>query len=289
MKSGLFLGLSTVDLLFAIPSYPKEDSKSVATRYVAAAGGPATNSAVVFAALGGRARLLSSVTDEGIGSIALADLRVHGVEHYPLALLQPAPNVLSTIVINESNGSRTIFTTPSIHSDASFALNAARLPELIAGSDVLMLDGHQVALAAEAARIAHDLHVPVVLDGDLYRDGVEQLLPLVDAVIFGKTFKMPGCAGAEEIIDRMRSAGVRQIAATQGGDPIIFASEGRSGIIPVRAVKPLDTLAAGDFFHGAFCFDFCAGRDFETALRFASDIATRSVESWGPREWLSSL
>jgi sugar/nucleoside kinase (ribokinase family) len=289
LKIGLFLGLTTVDLLFALPVYPIEDSKSVASEFLAAAGGPATNAAVVFAALGGQARLVSSLPDEGVGNIARADLRAHGVEHHPLRMDQPAPEVLSAIAVSGANGSRTILTTPSLHSDAPLALNAGRLPELIVGCDVLMLDGHQVTLAAEAARLARAGNVPVVLDGDIYRAGVEELLPLVDAVIFGKTFEMPGCAGPQAIIDRMLSAGARHVAATQGGDPILFASEGRAGTIPVAAVTCLDTLAAGDFFHGAFCFDFCVSGDFETALRFASRIATRSVETWGPREWLKSL
>jgi sugar/nucleoside kinase (ribokinase family) len=286
---GLFLGLTTVDLLFGVDRYPLEDSKNTARRYVAAAGGPATNAAVAFARLGGRARLLSSLGRGEIARIAAADLQIQGIDHHDLTAERVEDPALSAIAVSQDNGSRTIFTSPAIDDAAPFEANAAHLAECVAQADIVLLDGHQMALAQEAARIARGGGVPVVLDGDLYRDGLEDLMSFVDVAIFGKSFAMPGCATVAETMSKIASLGIRHVAATQGGDPIVFASNGQSGSIAIPPVTAIDTLAAGDFFHGAFCLRYSETSDVEQALRFASVVATRSIMAWGPREWLASL
>ena len=58
---GLFLGLSTIDLLYPVHHFPDEDSKVKADSYYTFLGGPATNAAITFAALGGDATLVSAI------------------------------------------------------------------------------------------------------------------------------------------------------------------------------------------------------------------------------------
>ena len=48
IKSGLFVGLITLDLIYLADSPPKNNQKLVATDYTVAAGGPATNAAVTL-------------------------------------------------------------------------------------------------------------------------------------------------------------------------------------------------------------------------------------------------
>ena len=60
MKKGLFLGLSTVDLLYVIEEFPEPDSKNQAETLQYHAGGPALNASVAFQFLGGMAIFCSS-------------------------------------------------------------------------------------------------------------------------------------------------------------------------------------------------------------------------------------
>jgi sugar/nucleoside kinase (ribokinase family) len=47
-------------------------------------------------------------------------------------------------------------------------------------------------------------------------------------------------------------------------------------------IKAVDTLGAGDIFHGAFCH-YILQQDFPTALSNAAKVAARSCESFGTR------
>lgn len=71
---------------------------------------------------------------------------------------------------------------------------------------------------------------------------------------------------------------------TRGGKSIRTAN-GEIGIEPVECV---DSLVAGDIFHGAFCYAHLEKEyAFEEALRYASGVAGESVKYRGPRAWMN--
>ena len=55
VPSAAFVGLTTLDLIYSVETYPAENKKIVARRQGMYAGGPATNAAAAFASLGGGA------------------------------------------------------------------------------------------------------------------------------------------------------------------------------------------------------------------------------------------
>jgi sugar/nucleoside kinase (ribokinase family) len=283
---GLFVGLTTVDAIFGLDRYPLEDSKTIARRYTLAAGGPASNAAVVFGYLGGRARLVSGLGRGVLARIAHDDLRLHGIEHVDLCKEEEHEPALSAILTAAETRSRTICTTPAIARQVCGPFDPERVSEYLAQAAVLLLDGHELDLAIAVAQVARQRGVPVVLDGDLYAPAVEDLLPLVDTVIFGKSFVAPDAEDTEDLFAFFRSFGVRHVAATRGQQPLVFLSEERRGSIAIEPVEAVDTLGAGDVFHGAFCYSLCRGRDFESALRFAARVATASVTRFGTRTWM---
>jgi sugar/nucleoside kinase (ribokinase family) len=283
---GCFVGLTTVDIIFAFDGYPEEDTKNTARKHTIAAGGPASNAAVAFSFLGGDARLISSLGTSSISEIARGDLARYAIRHLDISEGREREPTLSAIAIAGNSGSRTIFTSPGINDEADALPYEERISTCIAGVDVLLLDGHQKKLAVHMARLAKDSNIPVVLDGDLFQSNTEILLPFVDTVIFGKSFCVPGAANNQEVFRYFGSFGVKNVVATNGAQPIEFVSNGCSGSMAVEKVSVLDTLAAGDFFHGAFCYSYVVNRDIHKALRFAASIATRSVTVFGTRDWM---
>lgn len=286
--NGSFLGLTTVDVIFGFDRYPIEDTKNTARHYTVAAGGPASNAAVVFSYLGGMARLVSSLGKSPFSAIARADLAGRGVQHIDLTPDRDADPALSAITIAEDSGSRTILTSPAIDDDSPGLFNNPdELGAIVTRADILLLDGHRTSLAVDAARLARSAGVPVILDGDLYRPNLESLFPLVDMVIFGKSFTVPGNETAVNIFAYLGSFGIKHMIATHGHNPIVFMTDGVLGRAPVDSVMVVDTLGAGDFFHGAFCYNFAVHRDIDRAIRFGAKVAARSVASFGTRHWMT--
>ena len=58
------------------------------------------------------------------------------------------------------------------------------------------------------------------------------------------------------------------------------------GSIDVPTVKIIDSLGAGDIFHGAFCH-FILFKSFVEALTQASLIAAASCQAFGTRRWMN--
>ena len=61
------------------------------------------------------------------------------------------------------------------------------------------------------------------------------------------------------------------------------------GHCPPPVVEAVDTLGAGDIFHGAYCHFLGQGSSFTDALELAGRIAAQSCRYFGTREWISHL
>jgi len=288
MPRALFFGLTTVDLVFVIQGLPLEDSKNSATQSFYLAGGPATNAAITFASLGGQSQLVSALGSHSIAQIAHKDLASYNVPHMNLVSSSTYQPAVSSILINEVNGSRTIVTSKSI--DQKEALTEEVRKEL--AREVLhadLFDGQIFEADLEIAETFLRAGKPVVLDGDLYTAGLEKLLPFVDCVIFGSNFKVDGADDSQSIAQWFQSFGIDRVSRTRGGDSIQVWEGSNYSEIDIEEIKPKDTLGAGDIFHGAFLFFYLTGCDFQRSLEKARDIATLSTKTYGTRDWIEHI
>jgi sugar/nucleoside kinase (ribokinase family) len=283
---GLFVGLTTVDVIFSFTRFPKEGTKNTADRYAIAAGGPASNAAVAFSHLGGTAHLISALGKSNLAALAKRDLKCYHVHHIDLTETRVDDPAFSAIAISEESGSRTILTSPAIDDDLRSADNGEGWASVVDNVDIVLLDGHQTRVAEVIASRAKESGKPVVLDSDLYKPGLEAFLSMVDVAIFGKSFAVCGTEDSVDLLKYFASYGIADVVATNGARPIRFLSGGAMGRVDVEPVHAVDTLAAGDFFHGAFCFGLTQGLSLEKALRLASNVAGRSVSNFGTRAWM---
>lgn len=152
------------------------------------------------------------------------------------------------------------------------------------------VDGQYMPLCIAAARAAHQREIPVVLDSGSWKPGMAKLLPLVDTVICSADFRPPGCRTEEQVIQFLCSREVRRIAITRGASTVRYVEGGQRGEIHIRKVRAVDTLGAGDIFHGAYCYYACnPARSFRDALTEAGRVATFSCRYAGTRLWMQSF
>lgn len=284
VRTGLFVGLVTLDLVQRVDKAPGPNEKVVASSVDVAAGGPATNAAVTFAALGGEATLLTALGAGPLRSAVSDDLSRHGVAVVDAAAPgHPGPPV-SSVVVTAGTGERSVV---SRNAEQAGTTVPADLRDLVGGADVLLVDGHLADLARAAVEAAGRARVRVVLDGGSWKPTLADVLPGVDAAVCSADFSVPGCDSVEESAMALVSAGVPFVAFTDGPRPIRWWTTNAAGIVDVDPVTALDTLGAGDAFHGAFAFAVAAGADLAEALGLAAAVASVRVEYVGPRTWLS--
>ena len=278
----LFIGRSTFDLGYACPRYPAENGKLSATHFWSGAGGGALNAAVTARALGSAVRL---VTLLGAGPFAAAvrdELRRFDVafDDHADAAAEVLP--VSSIVLVPAAGSRTIV-------DQQPSQVPARAPDfarLFGGVELVLTDGFLPALRGTAEPQARAQGIPVVLDGGSWKPWSGEILPHVDCAIVSERFR-PGGEEVADVLAAIHALGPTQAAVTRGERPLSWSEGERRGEIVPPQVEALDTLGAGDVFHGAFCHFVAKGEDFPGALEQAAEVAAQSCRDFGTRAWIS--
>ncbi|WP_067718697.1 PfkB family carbohydrate kinase [Nocardia yamanashiensis] len=282
----VFVGLSTLDLAYAVGRYPLEDSKTQADELFLGAGGPAANAAVTYAFLSNRQpALVTALGGHALAELIRGDLEQHGVRVADLTPGGSAQPPVSSIVVATEAATRTIVSLDGSRIDPPFDPGTA---ELLAGAAVVLIDGHYAEPALRLAEAAQTAGVPVVLDAGRWRPVHAELLPLIDIAICSAAFVPPGLQrhSADAVIEFLHSAGPGLVAITDGPQPIEYSLYGERGRVPVPVAVAVDTLGAGDILHGAFCHFHAAGEPFPTALAHAAEVATASCRFTGTREWM---
>ena len=290
MKTGVFVGLITLDCIYQTRKSLQPNEKQVAEAMLLAAGGPATNAAIAFQALGGQARLVGALGQHPLTTVIRDDLARQGVELVDLTPTATEPPPFSSIVVNVETGDRAVISRNAADRPTP---NAPFPDSLLDQADCLLIDGHQMALGCHLAQLARSQQLPVVSDAGSWKTGFEQLLPLATTVIASANFCPPGTETEAAAIAYLRSLNVPQIAVTRGGEALLYQTESpagsQSGTVPVPVIQPVDTLGAGDIFHGAFCYYATQTADFVTALHQSAAVATLACQSWGTRRWIDQL
>jgi sugar/nucleoside kinase (ribokinase family) len=285
MCRSLFVGLSTIDVVYDVDEFPVANPKVTARSQSVFAGGPAANAAIACAHLGGDAALVTVVGRNALASVIRAEL-----ERYSVQLIDLKPDfedapVISAITVDKA-GNRNVVSANAMR----VAAPPARVdPELCRQARIVMVDGHYMEACQAWAAAARACGTPVVFDGGSWKDGTEELLQFVHTAICSADFMPPKCSSRNEVIQFLKNSGIANIAITNGSAPIEFLCGQSSGSIRVPAVDVVDTMGAGDILHGAYCHFASLGRDFVDSLTQAARIASESCRYAGTREWMKHL
>lgn len=279
---GLFFGLTTIDIQYFVDSFPPSNQKVKTNAPEFLVGGPATNAAVAFSFLNNGTYLVSSVGENSFTSLIREDFLKNNIQFIDLGNSESMPVVAS--VITSSNGDRTIFTHhPEVKNnnlDVNEVLNIVQ-PEIV------LLDGFYPEVAVLLAKEAFNKNIPIVLDCGSWKPQYDELLKFSEVAICSADFLPPHCETYDDVFSFLKSKGVRDIAITRGNNSILFETVKRKGEVEVTTSAVVDTLGAGDFIHGAFCYYRLKYNSFEQALTKASELATFTCRFKGTRQWLN--
>ncbi len=278
----MFCGVCTVDQQYLVNKYPDENEKINALKVAQATGGPATNAAFAFSLLGGKATLNSLVGKHPFTDFVLNELKKHNISLSDANPEKEWPFIVSSIITSSETGSRNVFSYhPRIN--CSLPKNTGVLKD----AEILLIDGFYPDMAIELARRAKEKGIPVVFDGGSWKEETEKFMPMVDFAICSASFFPPGTTSAKEIFDYFRDMQVPYSAITNGENPILFQTPETKGSLNVKKINNVvDTLGAGDFFHGAFCFYLNGSNNFIEAMNKASEVAGFSCGYFGTRTWM---
>jgi len=275
----LCAGIAVEDYLFKVESFPAPGTKIRAVDLVATTGGCAANAAVAVARLGGRARFSGPVGSDDASRRFLDALAKTGVDPSGVLRVEGGSISVSGIFI-DSAGEKMVATLHGRGLDHAIPPDPAAL---VADIDILLVDNRFPDFVLPICRAAAARGIPVVIDVDKATRAGDPLFATATHVIFSSEALL-----ATTAISRIEAAlmtiagGIRAfLAVTNGPDDVLWIDGGAVRRLPVFAVEAVDTLGAGDSFHGGFALALAEGRDEIAAMRFGAAAAALKCTRFG--------
>jgi sugar/nucleoside kinase (ribokinase family) len=125
--------------------------------------------------------------------------------------------------------------------------------------------------------------IPVVVDGDRPTTEDDPLFAMATHLIFSSEClrETTGVSDLAEGLLRVAKRTDAFLAVSNGPDAIVFLQNGKPQRLPVYKIDAVDTLAAGDAFHGGFVLGLAAGKSEIEAMRFGSAVAAIKCSRMG--------
>ncbi|WP_426954777.1 PfkB family carbohydrate kinase [Muricoccus radiodurans] len=281
MAAVLCLGMAVWDRILSLPAIPTAPVKVYASSLTETGGGPAATASVAIARLGGEARFAGRVGEDPDGARIAEELARFGVDVAQLAHLPGARSGTSSVGVDPA-GERLILNFPGVglHVPPDWVEWDAAL----AGCGCVLADMGWPLAAARAFAEAAARGVPTLLDADLNPNPeAAALVPLADHAVFSE----PGLAALTGIGDpaaALRSLALRATAGvTLGPRGYLWRDADGMHEAPGFPVDAVDTLGAGDCFHGALALAIAEGLPMDRAARFANAAAALKCTRPGGR------
>ena len=292
-----FVGLTTLDVIHRGAAPQHRNQKVTATWQGICEGGPAANAAVVASTLGADVTLFTALGVSPAAQIARADLESHGIRIVDFADGGFELGV-SAILVDEATSERSVVSLDGglhdVAAPADFDLSAyGALP------DAVLIDGHHPNLARAFSDAITEIPKPgkplLVLDGGRWKEVFYHLISDADVAALSSEFQIPGPYRSPNLrfndspLAHLRDYGTAAVVVTNGAEPVIWEDETGHGAVDVPQVTAVDTLGAGDAWHGALTYYLAIGQPLPTAIAQANDVAALKVQYLGNREWLKHL
>lgn len=276
------IGMPVRDLIFRVPEVPARGQKEYASEFVEVAGGNSPNAAITISRLGGRVLLTGPIGGALAASNAIIDdqFRSEGIDTSGLVTVEDVVTPISSVLIDPS-GERTIatFRDPKL-----WTVTLPPTDALLADCAAILIESRCAEFGTDVCAEASRRGIPVVIDGDRMMSMREGLLQVASHIVFSADALHATAGESDDVTALRKLAQVTPalLGVTSGAKGVIWLDpQGEPQQMPAFPVHTVDTLGAGDAFHGAFTLGIAEGMGLEQAMRFASATAALKCTRFG--------
>ncbi|MGO7368727.1 sugar kinase [Rhizobium ruizarguesonis] len=279
----LCVGAAVMDTLFRVRSLPTGQGKILPYDMLQIAEGMASSAAFAVTRLGGDASLWGAVGNDDTGERIIADLSNSGID--TSGVVRVEGSAISTILVDD-HGERLIvpFYDAGLHETVKPVTR-----QDVSSFDAVLVDVRWPKLALRTLLAAREAGKPAILDGDVAGDDViEMLAPAASHIVFSQPAaeRLAGTAELVKVVGLLKRKFEHAFISVTAGENGCFWFDDRTGeIVHLAApkVRAVDTLAAGDIFHGAFALATAEGLPIEEMMRLSSMAAALKCQVFGGR------
>jgi sulfofructose kinase len=276
------LGMATLDQIFRVDTIPLAPAKFRASEFIVTGGGQAANAAVTVQRMGGEAQYWGRVGDDEVGDQIIRLLAKEQVDVSHVYRLIGARSKTAAILV-DSRGERLVCSAPA----QGYPPDTSWLPlDEVATVRAVLADSRWKpgAMALFEAAALHNK--PSVFDADAGSN--EEVLAVSETAthpVFSEPMLAQTGFGAPEIaLPKIFNAKRNKICGVTLGERGVVWFDGTTlHQTPALPIKAIDTLAAGDTWHGALALALAEGLADAEAVAFASRVAAIKCSRFGGR------
>lgn len=278
----LCIGMPVRDLTFRVGGVPARGSKENATHFDEICGGNALNAAIGIVRLGGRASICGPMGDarETSSHFIFEKLAHEGIDTKNIVHMPGLVTPISAVLVDPS-GERTIVT---FRDPELWKVHLPDTDRLLEDCDAILTENRCAEFCTDLCVEARRRGIPVIVDVDRAMSLREGLLTASSHLVFSSEplQETAGIASDAEALKKIAKLTPSFLAGTRGAQGTIWLDE-HQAVQQTRAfpVHTVDTLGAGDVFHGAFALAITEKQDLREALRFASAAAALKCTRFG--------
>jgi sugar/nucleoside kinase (ribokinase family) len=279
----LGLGAVTVDFVGTVPAWPGRGVKTMLDDFAICDGGLVGTALVAVARLGGKAAFAGKLGQSEMAQRALDALRQESVDTSFVLETKDAEPIVAFILIDRTGGQRNIFWT---RRNVQYPMPGEFAePDWFKRTRVLMIDFESGRAGIDAARIARQHQIPVVIDVERDELHVAEAMRVSSHIIVSEDFAggYTGRRHVTEMLAALRSDPHQVVIITRGEKGCVGSSGAGDFTLPAFPVDVVDTTGCGDTFHGAFALALARGQAVVPAARFASGAAALCATRVGGR------
>ncbi|MBO9479483.1 sugar kinase [Shimia sp. R11_0] len=277
MSRILCVGAAVVDFVFHLPALPHRAEKYGTEEADIVGGGCAANAAVAIARMGGAAVLGARLGEDSIGDMIVADLAREGVDVSHVTRTAGAQSSYSSVLI-DAQGERQIVNFRG----AGLVLKTDWFDGLTDLGAVLT-DTRRVDAALAALQLARARGIPGILDGEAPIDpALMGAASHVALSMQGLRALYPEAAIEDALLQIAEDHGC-WACVTDGADGVWFTEADVVRHVAAFPITPIDTLGAGDVWHGVFALMLAEGMDEVEAIQHANGAAALKCLTKGGR------
>jgi sulfofructose kinase len=277
----LCAGIAVQDIVMRVQNFPAPGTKVSASEFIITGGGCAANAAVAIARLGGHAAFAGPLGGSGdaVSNRILSDLTKEGIDCSGVARVDGGTASVSLILL-DATGEKTIATRRGVNLGDVLPNDPAKL---LAYTDAVLVDNRFPKFVTAVCRAAQARKIPIVIDLDQATRVDDPLLALGTHVVASAEalFGMTGLQDYKGALERLAEHLSGFVAITDGPKGVYWLEGGELRHLPAFKVRVIDSLGAGDAFHGGFTLSLAEGRTLPDMLRFASATAALKCTKFG--------
>lgn len=282
-KNIVVLGSTNTDMVITGKKLPVPGETISGGKFLMNPGGKGANQAVAVARLSaekGACTFIAKVGDDLFGRETAARMKKDGIKSR-LIVDKDEPSGTALILV-DSKGQNVISVALGANGTLSPKDVEQYAKDIKGASALLMQLETPIDTVVWAAKAAHEAGVPVILNPAPAQKLPKEFYALLDWITPNETeaelltgVKVVDAESAAKAADVLKKRGVGHVVITMGKRGAFCGDCGK--IFPVRKVKTVDCVAAGDTFNGAFVVALVEGKSCKDAIRFAQEASTIAV------------